>query len=83
MQKLQRHSIVPVALFAGLTTMTAVAAGWFGLETWLLSTRKEQPITWFTRNQVSNHPATTAFVCFIVGLAAGASLTHFVADDAQ
>lgn len=76
-------SIVPVALFGGLTAMTGVAAAWFGLETWLLVSRKEQPITWFTRNQVSNHPATTAFVCFMTGLGAGAALAHFVADDTE
>lgn len=78
-----KRSIVPVALFGGLTAITLTASAWFGLETWLLASRKQQPITWFTRNQVSNHPATTAFVCFLAGLTAGAALTHFVADDAQ
>lgn len=79
----QHKSIVPTALFAGLTAISGVAMGWFGLETWLLSKQKDQPITWYVRNYVSNKPASTAFVCFLAGLTAGAALTHFVADDTQ
>ena len=75
-----QSNVVPTALFAGLGIISAVGAGSFGLETYLLAKRKP-PITWYTRNQVSWHAGIAGFACFVAGLAAGAALTHFVADE--
>lgn len=80
MQKPQLN--VPVLLFAGLTGMAAITTAWFGLETFLL-TKKKNPITWYVRNAISWHPYKTAAVTTLTGLAVGAAVTHFVADDAK
>lgn len=74
--------VVPTALFGGLTVLATVAAGWFGLETYLLAKRKA-PITWYVRNEASNYPARTSLVVALVGFAVGAAVTHFIADESR
>lgn len=77
-----KKSSVPALLFGGLTAMTAVATGWFGVETYLLATGK-RPITWYVRNEASWHPGWTAVVLALAGFAVGAGATHFAWDETQ
>ena len=76
----RRRSRVPAIIFGGLAAITASAAAWFGLETYLLAKNK-QPETWYIRNYTSWHPKALALGLVAIGFAVGAGATHFVWDE--